>query len=324
MEFLRRFTIEAYSEKGAGLRRPVSNWTGALEQELLDEFRGTSEWQSFEDTLLALAEWQLNPPENASPQQAGSTVEPGSILSGESWGTPVAELQSDYLPRRHRFIGGPSDPAKRTEAHEEFCLLARELQAAEGPGILSPLEASDRLIDRLTRQEFGEWHVGELSKKARDLMRRLRLQALEQSRPALAATYQRLFDGFSGLTENNAVAVDSSDVPGDPIGSADSAVFSVEQTAEDGLPTAPSNDTRFPTEAGRKEALADYLAHWSENGYPNCSEASLARAALVHPSDLSKWKQCKLVPDSDKARRIERVIFNNKPPCPVPNRRRDD
>jgi hypothetical protein len=61
MEFLRRFTIEAYSEKGGGLSSVTSNWNGALEQPVIDEFRRTAEWQQFEEQLLAVAEHQAAP-----------------------------------------------------------------------------------------------------------------------------------------------------------------------------------------------------------------------------------------------------------------------
>ncbi len=56
-EFLRRFTIEAYSDDGRDksgrkLREMTSNWDGSLLPEVNQEFRKSPEWHQFEDRLL--------------------------------------------------------------------------------------------------------------------------------------------------------------------------------------------------------------------------------------------------------------------------------
>lgn len=68
---------------------------------------------------------------------------------------------------------------------------------------------------------------------------------------------------------------------------------------------------------GRREALSGYVKSW------NCSEASLARTAVVNPADLSKWKRGSLPATSDKKARIERALRNNDPPLPPPKKRSD-
>jgi hypothetical protein len=69
----------------------------------------------------------------------------------------------------------------------------------------------------------------------------------------------------------------------------------------------------FASEAKRDRALAVYVKFWG------CSEASMARAARVHPSDLCKWKKNRLPTASDKIARIENVLRNNTTPTPSHN-----
>jgi hypothetical protein len=71
---------------------------------------------------------------------------------------------------------------------------------------------------------------------------------------------------------------------------------------------------------GRSSALAAYTRHWSTNEW-SCSEASLARTAKVHPSDLSKWKRSRLPVKSEKRARIEKVLSNNEAPTPKTRRK---
>jgi len=62
---------------------------------------------------------------------------------------------------------------------------------------------------------------------------------------------------------------------------------------------------------GRITAIMAYTKRWS------CSEASLARKAVVDPADLSKWKKGGLPAASNKKRRIEAILRNNEPPIPA-------
>ena len=65
---------------------------------------------------------------------------------------------------------------------------------------------------------------------------------------------------------------------------------------------------KFSSEQLRNEAVAAYVERWK------CSEAALARAARVHPADLSKWKYGLLPVGSDKVKRIEDVLRSNTRP----------
>ena len=72
-EFLRRFTIEAYYEKGRdrfGEKFPemTSNWRGSLLLGVEQMFHRSDEWRQFEAELLAVAEKVA-----AGPDQAGET-----------------------------------------------------------------------------------------------------------------------------------------------------------------------------------------------------------------------------------------------------------
>jgi hypothetical protein len=82
-----------------------------------------------------------------------------------------------------------------------------------------------------------------------------------------------------------------------------------------------SDDNRFDfsSEEGRNKAVADYIKYWTTERW-NCSEASLARSANVNPADLSKWKKGLLPAESDKIRRIEKVLRNNQRPTPAPKK----
>jgi hypothetical protein len=82
----------------------------------------------------------------------------------------------------------------------------------------------------------------------------------------------------------------------------------------------PSPD--FASESGRGVAMAAYKKFWSTDE-SSCSEAALARTALVDPADLSKWKKGSLPADSEKKARIERALRSNEKPTPVPTRPTD-
>ena len=83
-------------------------------------------------------------------------------------------------------------------------------------------------------------------------------------------------------------------LPGDKINSVSSA------NAED----VPD----FVTEGLRNIAVVEYTRKWK------CSEAALARAARVHPSDLSRWKKLRLPARSEKRARIEQALTQNAEP----------
>jgi hypothetical protein len=62
-EFLRRFTIEAYYDKGHDrsgrrFRDMISHWNGSLLPEVTQEFQKSGEWRQFEEELLGVAESQ--------------------------------------------------------------------------------------------------------------------------------------------------------------------------------------------------------------------------------------------------------------------------
>jgi hypothetical protein len=64
----------------------------------------------------------------------------------------------------------------------------------------------------------------------------------------------------------------------------------------------------FSLKEQRREALANYTGQWA------CSDATVARTAMVDPADLSKWKRGLLPSKSDKKARIEKVLNNLTPP----------
>jgi hypothetical protein len=81
--------------------------------------------------------------------------------------------------------------------------------------------------------------------------------------------------------------------------------------SESSAPSAPPEHPEFASAAGRIEAISAYTQHWG------CSEAGLARRAVVDPADLSRWKTMGLPEASDKKRRIESALANNEPPIPA-------
>jgi hypothetical protein len=78
----------------------------------------------------------------------------------------------------------------------------------------------------------------------------------------------------------------------------------------------------FTSNAGKSDAIERYGNHWTTDSW-TCSEASLARTARVDPADLSKWKKGSLPSGSDKAKRIEDVLRDNKRPTPTAPRTAD-
>jgi hypothetical protein len=81
-----------------------------------------------------------------------------------------------------------------------------------------------------------------------------------------------------------------------------------EQPQVSALAVEATGDDAFTSETERIEALEQYTRLWQ------CAEAALARAAGVHPVDLSKWKKGKLPRKSDKKARIEKALLGNTPP----------
>jgi hypothetical protein len=73
----------------------------------------------------------------------------------------------------------------------------------------------------------------------------------------------------------------------------------------------PDPGFEFASAPERITAILAYTQHWT------CSEAALARKAIVDPADLSKWKKGGLPAESDKKRRIEAVLRNNEQPIPA-------
>jgi hypothetical protein len=67
----------------------------------------------------------------------------------------------------------------------------------------------------------------------------------------------------------------------------------------------------FSSDVARNDAVRAYAKSWT------CSEASLARTAVVDPADLVKWKKGLLPLTSGKLARIETALKNNDPPTPV-------
>jgi hypothetical protein len=84
-------------------------------------------------------------------------------------------------------------------------------------------------------------------------------------------------------------------------------------------PSQNDRELDFTTNDERIEAIVSYTKGWSKDSRP-CSEASLARTAAVDRGDLSKWKKGLLPLGSDKARRIEEALRDNKPPTPAASR----
>lgn len=88
-------------------------------------------------------------------------------------------------------------------------------------------------------------------------------------------------------------------------------------------PSLPAQSTKargdasidFTSEEKRNNALAAYTAAWND-----CSEAALARTAIVDTADLSKWKKGSLPSGSEKKARIEQALRNNDPPTSATKR----
>jgi hypothetical protein len=81
--------------------------------------------------------------------------------------------------------------------------------------------------------------------------------------------------------------------------------------SESSAPSVPPEHPEFASAAGRVEAISAYTQRWG------CSEAGLARRAVVDPANLSRWKTMGLPEISDKKRRIESALANNEPPIPA-------
>ncbi len=98
------------------------------------------------------------------------------------------------------------------------------------------------------------------------------------------------------------------------------AIPGLPESEVDSAPAASSEGCLdFASEAGRASAIAAYIGYWTTAEWV-CSEASLARTAMVDPADLSKWKKAPLPEGSAKTKRIEAALKNNEPPTPPAER----
>ena len=77
------------------------------------------------------------------------------------------------------------------------------------------------------------------------------------------------------------------------------------------------------TELGRNAALEFYKQLWTTQDW-KCSDASLARAARVDVSDMSRWKRGLLPDGSDKKMRIEEALRENTEPVRAPSHDSDE
>jgi hypothetical protein len=118
-EFLRRFTIETYYERGHDssghrFREMVSHWNGSLLPDLEQEFHKSDEWRQFEAELLTVAEQQsasnrqpAGPAESiigsvARPNQVGGTEPSGHRSIRTDAGPGVNEVNGKGAERREK------------------------------------------------------------------------------------------------------------------------------------------------------------------------------------------------------------------------------
>jgi hypothetical protein len=92
-----------------------------------------------------------------------------------------------------------------------------------------------------------------------------------------------------------------------------SAPMTAESSASATNRAEPSPD--FTSEEKRNSAVAAYTESWNR-----CSEAALARTAMVNPADLSKWKKDRLPNGPGKRARIEKALMNNEAPTLIAKR----
>ena len=169
-EFLRRLTIqwrydEGRDRVGNQVQEVAGNWGGGLLRWVEEKFESRPEWAQYEDLRLTAAGRAVT--SSTSPQTAetmigsgndsahatppAQTISPGYVPSRRSVAAPSLDLQRSFPSSLYSITGGPSDPKQRTDLYEEIGWLARKIQALEGPPILSPSGALDRLLTARVR-----------------------------------------------------------------------------------------------------------------------------------------------------------------------------
>ncbi len=169
-EFLRRFTIEACSDKGYdkdGRKLPemIDNY-GSILPKVKWEFKKSAEWQQFEQELLAVAEQQAR----HSPQSSGK-VEAQTLKQLEVGEVAPAAQRSPTSKKKRQFKGFEGlpkkpeteterliDAAKLTNRQHECALLhwvyqrgvaeiARRLELKSRKSVQAHLEAAKAKMD---------------------------------------------------------------------------------------------------------------------------------------------------------------------------------
>jgi hypothetical protein len=109
------------------------------------------------------------------------------------------DVQRNFPPIRHSLTGGPIDEKSRIDLYDEIGWLARKVQVLEGPSGLSPSEAVDRLLDRVTGRESGEVDVQFAINELRKHCGGSGVHCLEIGEPDKAGAFEEYAGKFESL-----------------------------------------------------------------------------------------------------------------------------
>jgi hypothetical protein len=100
-EFLRRFTIEAYYEKGRdrfGTFQGMIEWRGILRPDVEQMLHRSDEWRQFEDDLLAVAE-QVASSTHSSDQTTPVPLKKGTDVAVPDWASDLETTEGRKTAR---------------------------------------------------------------------------------------------------------------------------------------------------------------------------------------------------------------------------------
>lgn len=241
-----------------------------------------------------------------------ASEESDSSISDEARGfstrkvyAPVVQQQRKFTEQRHRLPDAPEETKNdvRGIAHASILLLTKDSSV--------PAAEVDDWLDRLKQHGYSWDTMVHLVRASRDHLADLRRDELATGTLDRALRFEALIREIDSLAK-----MQTPTTPALPAAATDRERTNENEADLDQSESekAPASRLDFSSVAGRVSAINAYRDFWAAE-LGSCSEASLARAAKVDPSDLSRWKKTRL-PGSEKATRIEGVLKNKTRPIP--------
>ena len=162
-EFLRRFTIEAHSDKGYDkqgrkLREMICDGSWGIRPEVQREFEKSAEWKQFEQELLAVAEQQAR----GSPQSSGAGAAAWDTIEISFLSDERVQIRNGTDSKTYNYAELGFEDSRSGKQNQAWVTLrdlaegnGRILLAARSPTVWPKVEKRIQEIRKALRNHFG-------------------------------------------------------------------------------------------------------------------------------------------------------------------------